>query len=1284
MNAVSMSNLYTLSRKILSLSLCLLLINISLPIPLAWAQTPLALPEPGIAVPLSTAYEPALLRGLTIYPDNPLQFEFLVDSGDTFLRGQALRKQGERLIKYFLAALTIPEEEMWVNLSPYEDNLVIPDSFGDTTMGRDLLAQDYLLKQLTASLMTPEDEIGRAFWDRIYEKAYAMYKTTDIPMNTFNKIWIVPESATVVEQDADVYVIDSRLSVMLEEDYVALKNNLGEEKFGTEQMEMEDAEVISQLATELVREIIIPEIEREVNEGQTFAQLRQIYHAMILSTWYKQNLKETLLAKVYVDKAKTKGVDTWDKQITNKIYDQYIQAFKTGVQNIIRDEYDEHNGVVVPRKYFSGGFTTQRFDGRDLAMLTTRINLKYFQNVDAQSRAEVRDWLLEADDSELFQFSLSLIEYTENNELHMDDVVNAGFFDNVIDELHSQRINLLKQAQIAPFMLDVPLDQMIVEGVDAEGNRVEHPTTKDDLILLGNRFRKAIDQVSEIVHRDKLTGLYNLDGYMLRLQEMVDWIRREGDKDDQLQYVFFDIDHFKAVNDTFGHDNGDIVLQEFAEILSSNVRASTTVARIGGEEFIVMMFDKSSEDAVKAMGRMQKVLRDHFKTQVSKEDRTFLYDKEQLVTQAKQRITKLLEAKREGQSVGFDITKLRDAIAHQVKVQATTPVDRQFAQALQSEDLFNADETGINPQIERALDLLAGWMITFSAGITVFDLPQYENLLQRQGVKAGEALTQMATLLYRQGQAAVEVAKNSGRDAIAVFDGRTMKIDEDKDLGSYSSPAPSYEAHDLTKMSRRRLLKEVNGLRKRFISLINKSETDPLTGMKNRNGLYQKYIERIQYGARYQPETSVVLAYTDIDFFKTINDSFGHEIGDDVLKALAAGFKTNLRETDTVARFGGEEVIVFMPAVKLSSDQMTLVKIKDVVKKTTNYIRDNVPLFGDKDKVIEKIKERIASLVKSQAEGLGVDADLSNLRNGLVHQLTVQGVFTEENEAEKKKYLDDKGIDTLYELADKLNGWDVTLSVGIQRDDYSEDGEIMHYLKNGDLDTGLTLMVAKAEIAAGYVKETGRNRAAFHSEVPKALRPPRNILAIIEEERDREGFKAYFEQKGYAVTVVGDLESAENIMADQGARFSFVLTEKQAAQALDDDSYLLGNEVIERLREIFPGIKSLVLGAPEDIYDVDYIEEVILGAIGEADSDQAMLTARVDNTPVGGIDLNPTFLDLKIKRDGDGIALPLPQQPPEAMQIEGFIPVIMNVTPVQTLPVFLGNLATEADTLAQL
>ena len=63
--------------------------------------------------------------------------------------------------------------------------------------------------------------------------------------------------------------------------------------------------------------------------------------------------------------------------------------------------------------------------------------------------------------------------------------------------------------------------------------------------------------------------------------------------------------------------------------------------------------------------------------------------------------------------------------------------------------------------------------------------------------------------------------------------------------------------------------------------------------------------------------------------------------------------------------------------------------------------------------------------------------------------------------------------------------------------------------------------------------------------------------------------------------------------------------------------------------------------------------------------------------------MNPALLDLQIRRDGNGVPLPLPQQPIENMHIEGFLPIIINVTPVTNLPMLLGlaDAATETQDL---
>lgn len=86
---------------------------------------------------------------------------------------------------------------------------------------------------------------------------------------------------------------------------------------------------------------------------------------------------------------------------------------------------------------------------------------------------------------------------------------------------------------------------------------------------------------------------------------------------------------------------------------------------------------------------------------------------------------------------------------------------------------------------------------------------------------------------------------------------------------------------------------------------------DPLTDLPNRR-LLEKLIKReIASMQRYGHETAIIIL--DVDNFKNINDTYGHPVGDNMLRQLADFLTANVRETDTVARFGGEEFIILMP-----------------------------------------------------------------------------------------------------------------------------------------------------------------------------------------------------------------------------------------------------------------------------------------------------------------------------------------------------------------------------------
>lgn len=298
------------------------------------------LPVPGAMVGVSAPFAPLALKGLVVNPQKPLEFQFIIDTGKGPQDTAAIKDQANQLVKYFLAGLTIPEGDLWVNLSPYEKDRITTPSLGQTELGRDLLAQDYILKQLTASLIYPEKDLGKEFWSRVYAKAKQRFGTMNIPVNTFNKVWIIPDQAQVYENVNAAYVTKSTLKVMLDEDYLAKRKN-----------QLTQA---SSVSSQILREVVIPEITKEVNTGKNFAPLRQIYQALILAKWYKEAIQNGLLDAVYTNKKKVAGVNVDDPKVREEIYQRYLSAYKRGVFDYIKKDptLDCH---VVSRKYFSGG-----------------------------------------------------------------------------------------------------------------------------------------------------------------------------------------------------------------------------------------------------------------------------------------------------------------------------------------------------------------------------------------------------------------------------------------------------------------------------------------------------------------------------------------------------------------------------------------------------------------------------------------------------------------------------------------------------------------------------------------------------------------------------------------------------------------------------------------------------------------------------------------------------------------------------------------------------------------
>ena len=116
-------------------------------------------------------------------------------------------------------------------------------------------------------------------------------------------------------------------------------------------------------------------------------------------------------------------------------------------------------------------------------------------------------------------------------------------------------------------------------------------------------LKQKLDYSLEMAVTDALTGLHNRRYMAGQLQALMS---RAGHGGDPVAVLVLDIDHFKLVNDGFGHDAGDEVLREFAVRLATNVRAIDLPCRLGGEEFVVVMPGASLEDAAQVADRIRR------------------------------------------------------------------------------------------------------------------------------------------------------------------------------------------------------------------------------------------------------------------------------------------------------------------------------------------------------------------------------------------------------------------------------------------------------------------------------------------------------------------------------------------------------------------------------------------------------------------------------------------------------------------------------------------------------
>jgi len=141
------------------------------------------------------------------------------------------------------------------------------------------------------------------------------------------------------------------------------------------------------------------------------------------------------------------------------------------------------------------------------------------------------------------------------------------------------------------------MDERLLDHSDSKALAAEIARLRDEVARLQGR----VDQLDQLAHQDVLIGLPNRRGFMRQLNQLIARINRY---DEMAAMLFIDVDGLKLINDSFGHKAGDEALMFVADLLVRGVRASDYVARIGGDEFGILLEHANESSAAETASRL--------------------------------------------------------------------------------------------------------------------------------------------------------------------------------------------------------------------------------------------------------------------------------------------------------------------------------------------------------------------------------------------------------------------------------------------------------------------------------------------------------------------------------------------------------------------------------------------------------------------------------------------------------------------------------------------------------
>ncbi|HNV23434.1 MAG TPA: response regulator [Candidatus Omnitrophota bacterium] len=1247
---------------------------------------------------------------------------------------------------------------MWVNLSPYEKNRIIPESFGLTEMGRDLLAQDYILKQLTASLMYPEEELGKKFWDNIYARAKKEFNMADIPVDAFNKVWIIPEKAVVYEHGNSAFVVDAKLKVMLEEDYVAsqkIKDYRPEtidqaDQFPTEKNLLASGPWSS--VSDLIRAVIVPEIEKEVNEGKHFANLRQIYNSMILAAWFKKNLKESLLGKVYVDQNKVKGIDLADKNSKLKIYEQYLQAFQKGVYNYIKEEYDPYRQEIIPKKYFSGGVTTQ--------MLTDQV---LEEKNDSAMLSEKEKNGLETSD---LMVTVRLFENQKDKAItvqHIDDPKVLAPVRELAKQIHSQIMNPAFDiiAAVEPEQIMVGSERIFKDKIvtaemkkylNERLNELERvmnilKSRKDD-----NRLRNALVHTLLKPHQSG-NVFFNKEAHILdamrALRIHIDLLK-EGTVIESKRGTR-ELDSFKSdlegimnglifLENIFKH-NSDLKLltsNESVEFFDMDMRFERDYAMLSHGQIIsdanvlalVKELAKNILDGIKPKQRAMLEILTMLEENMMIDDN--LIENLNILKDNAEKIAQSIRLSREN---AFENILVRTLNGHDFNIAADIPnavhsivltVDKliknkgEFTSEEETESLWSNYEKIMKAKefltkIVSHEDLQLRVIVLNIAGVetTFFDMHIPKIIENSPETKRDQlnAIEQKfnplhSTILMVDDDAQAlgllgGIVHDQGYNIIFALDGveALEKLKENKTVGLVMTDMY------MPRMTGIELMDEMmadDNFNKIPVVMLTGAATDQIQNIRNRIGEDNYSLREV-----FEKPFDVSLVIKTIEDILPVEkpssvETKGRIVND--IKTLSP-LRKAAKEIYQTMSLGLEKIKNSVTV--LSKNQESFLEVSKEAQAITKTLRDILASIQSQKSEEDVVISLMNMLTKRMPQEFDDELNAKDVVN------TLFSIMIEGESVFSPEYLDEatlQDVKNYISHAQHVVNYLERVLAFVNRIAHAQEVEIKEYSVPNTkmaffvLDVLLTApaltempflegedLIPLKEVA-GFLKKTieknldiiEKNEELLKEDWDKYLKAITAVLVAIKNDVSN----AVFLNDNEAVAALHPILNGKLYHSGVQGKDVFDIPNeigKGLGLAEITESSFLPKENLERNRMMYQRFLVMAIEHIENILEfLDKIEQsskILLEPVTvsgeryvlfqfESSSDLAMNAGQNDS--VGGIDLDSGYMDLQIKRDENGVALTLPFQSLDHMKIDGFIPAIINIKPIENIHLLLG------------